>query len=292
MTVSAAHAADELVSAVRDDPGRRLALAAELYTHRPGRANIVAFRRAQIAFMQWQWRRGVLNAPGDPRPGSPWWRAVNEGLLRDGWEAELLVGGRPGAPSRPSVARWVDFLRDPSGRRWYRAHNASVAAGYALHRDLAGDELPLERFFMDVALVRVLYTHTLVAAPRLALGPLAFGGRLVGDPRWRGANTFLSLRNILPDYYPLRDVSVDQVLALENTLGLLVDYGVILPRVAAVYAFAATDLAQPELLTWIRDGAPVYAWPYQDRRVWRTNRASPARYVLGAFTRPGRAGHG
>jgi hypothetical protein len=290
MTVSAAHEADELVAAVRDDPARRLALAADLYGRRPGRAGIEAFRRAQVAFMHWQSNRGVLNGPSDPRPGSPWWRAVNEGLLRDGWEAELLVRGRPGLPSRPSVARWVDFLRDPSGQRWYRAHNASVAAGYALHRDLARDELPPERFFMDVALLRVLYTHTLVAAPRLALGPLAFGGRFLGDPRWRGADTFLSLRNILPNYYPLDGISVDEILALENTLGLLVDYGIILPRMAAVYAFAATDLAQPELLNWVRDGALVYAWPYEDRRVWRTDRASLARHVLRAFTRPDRAG--
>jgi hypothetical protein len=292
MTVSAAQEADEMVAAVRDDPARRLALAADLYTRRPGRAGIAAYGRAQVAFMHWQLRRGVLNGPGDARPGSPWWRAVNEGLLRDGWEAELLVRGCPGPPSRPSVARWVDFLRGPSGPRWYRAHNASVAAGDALHRDLARDELPVERFFMDVALVRVLYTHTLVAAPRLALGPLGFVGRLLGDPRWRGADTFLSLRNILPNYYPLDGISVDEILALENVLGLLVDYGIILPRVGAVYAFAATDLAQPELLSWTRDGALVYAWPYQDRHVWRTDRAPLARHALRALTRPGRAEHG
>ena len=88
---------------------------------------------------------------------------------------------------------------------------------------------------------------------------------------------------------PLDGISVDEILALENTLGLLVDYGIILPRMAAVYAFAATDLAQPELLNWVRDGALVYAWPYEDRRVWRTDRASLARHVLRALTRPDRA---
>jgi hypothetical protein len=67
------------------------------------------------------------------------------------------------------------------------AHNASIVAGYLAHRGLARRELPLERFFMDVALVRVLFAHALLTAPRLALGPLGPAGRLVGDPRWRGA---------------------------------------------------------------------------------------------------------
>jgi hypothetical protein len=66
------------------------------------------------------------------------------------------------------------------------AHNASIVAGYLAHRGLARRELPLERFFMDVALVRVLFAHALLTAPRLALGPLGPAGRLLGDPRWRG----------------------------------------------------------------------------------------------------------
>ena len=60
------------------------------------------------------------------------------------------VGGAFGELSRPSVACWVSFLRRPSGASWYRAHNASVVAGYVAHRDLAQAEHPLERFFMDV----------------------------------------------------------------------------------------------------------------------------------------------
>ena len=36
---------------------------------------------------------------------------------------------------------------------------------------------------MNVALVRVLYAHSLVAAPHLALGRFAPLGRLLGDPR-------------------------------------------------------------------------------------------------------------
>ncbi len=193
-----------LVGAVRNDPARRLELAASFYDRRGGAAGIRSYRRAELAFMRWQVRRGVLAAPDAERPGSPWWRAVNEGLLRDAWEARLLDSNEAGTASRPSVARWLQFLRQPSPRAWYLAHNASIVAGYLAHRDLAQREQPLERFFMDVALIRVLYAHSLLTAPRLALGRLAAAARLLADPRWRGADMFLSLHNILPRPVPAR----------------------------------------------------------------------------------------
>jgi hypothetical protein len=70
----------------------------------------------------------------------------------------------------------------------------------------------VERFFMDVALARVLYVHALVIQPKLALGRLQLAGRLIGDPRWRGADLFLSLRNILPNRYPLTGISIGEIL--------------------------------------------------------------------------------
>ena len=99
------------------------------------------------------------------RPGSVWWRAVNERLLRDGCETIALLGGSAGEPSSPAVRLWLDFGARPTGRNWYRAHNASVVAGYLEHRGLAEAEREPERFFMNVALVRVLYAHALGAAP-------------------------------------------------------------------------------------------------------------------------------
>jgi hypothetical protein len=41
--------------------------------------------------------------------------------------------------------------------------------------------------------------HDLVIRPRLAVGRLALTGGLIGDPRWRGADLFLSLHNVLPN---------------------------------------------------------------------------------------------
>jgi hypothetical protein len=269
-----------MVAAVRHDPDRRLRLASIYYHDRPGRVSIRAYRRAEVAFMHWQVSRGVLAPPEGRPPGSPWWRAVNEGLLRDAWEADLLLMGRPGSASRPAVSHWVDFLRRPTGAAWYRAHNASIVAGYLEHRHLCAAELPVERFFMDVALGRVLYAHALVTNPRLALGRLWAAGRLLGDPRRRGADLFLSLHRILPVRYPLAGVGIAEILDAENYLGRLIDYGVILPRAQDLYAFAAADLGEPRLLGLIREGFPVYAWDYHDRDAWTTARAPTTRTVL------------
>jgi hypothetical protein len=279
-----------MVAAVRDDPARRLDLAVRFYDRTAGRTSIRSYRRAELAFMRWQLRRGVLAAPDGVRPGSPWWRAVNEGLLRDAWQARLLDSHQPGTASRPSVSCWVQFLRQPSPRAWYLAHNASIVAGYVAHRDLAELEHPLERFFMDVALIRVLYAHCLLTAPRLALGRLAPAGRLLADPRWRGADAFLSLHNVLPSRYPLDGATVQQILQAENRLGHLIDYGVILPRAHALYAHAASELNEPRLRAMLRDGWPVYSWPYDERHVWTTTRTSLAIRTLAKLTASTEAG--
>lgn len=284
MRTDAADEASAMVAAVRQDPGLRLELAGRFYDDRPGSASIGAYRRAELAFMRWQVSRGVLAPPESARPGSGWWRAVNESLLRDACEADRLAAGRPGQVTGPAVARWLDFLAAPSARTWYRAHNASIVAAYLEHRDLSAAELPVERFFMDVAIARLVCVHALVIRPRVAIGRLALAGRLIGDPRWRGADFFLSLHNILPDRYPLTGISIERLLALENYAGRLVDYGVILPKMQALYELAASDLGEPRLLDLVRDGFPVYAWPYEDRRAWTTTRAPAIRAALSWLT--------
>ena len=165
-----------MVAAVRHDPAQRLGLASSFYDDRAGRVSIRAYRRAELAFMRWQVSRGVLTPLDSGQPGSEWWRSVNEDLLRDAWEADRLMAGRPGTASRPAVSCWADFLRKPSAKAWYRAHNSSIIAGYLEHRQLSAAELPVERFFMDVALARVLYVHALVIRPKLALGRLHAAG--------------------------------------------------------------------------------------------------------------------
>ena len=240
----------------------------------------LSYRRAAIAFMSWQLRRGLLNPPDAPSPGSPWWRAVNERLLRDGYEARALLEGYDGVGSSASVPASVDFIRRPTARSWYRAHNLSIVAGYLEHEELARVESRVERFFLNVVLVRVLYAHALVAAPRLALGWLGPAAPLLGDPRIGMTGIFLSLSRILPDRYPLGE-DVERYVGIENGFGRVLDYGVIQPRLGRLYDWSARELGLPDLCRLVRDGVPAYAWPPSDSAPWRT----PPRSALARLAR-------
>ena len=278
--------AEAQVASVRDDPAARLSLMARVFRGPTGSApRHLPFRRAALSFMRWQARRGVLNPLDASPPGSVWWRAVNERLLRDGCETVALLGGSPGEPSSRAVWLWLEFGARPTGRNWYRAHNASIVAAYLENRNLADAESEPERFFMNVALARVLYAHALGAAPRLALGRFAPLGRLLGDPRLGMAGVFLSLRRVLPDRYPLA-LDVERYIADEQRLGRMLDYAVIVPRLQRLYEWSAEELGEPRLLELVRDGNPIYAWPFEERHVWRTPNMPFAARVLERVTRP------
>jgi hypothetical protein len=267
------------VASVRNDPYARLALVDRSYHGPFGDApRHLPYRRAAMSFMRWQLRRGVLAPPTSTRPGSPWWRSVNERLIRDGYEAVVLSGGTAGPPSSQTVRYWVSFADDPTARSWYRAHNASVVAGYLEHRDLAEAETAAERFFMNVVLCRVLYAHALVAASRLSLAWLRPLAPFLGDPRLGMTGIFLQLSRVLPDEYPLSG-DVSDYLTDELGFGRLLDYGMIVPRLQQLYEWSADELSAPGLLDCVRDGSLIYAWRYEDRNVWHPENSSAVRAV-------------
>jgi hypothetical protein len=189
----------------------------------------------------------------------------------------------PGEPSSPAVSLWLEFIDRPTARNWYRAHNASIVSAYLDHRELAEAENAPERFFLNVVLVRVLYAHALVAVPKMALGPIAPLGRILGDPRLGMAGVFLSLRRVLPDRYPL-DGEVESYLAAEQLLGRMLDYAVIVPRLQRLYEWSAEELNEPGICDLVRDGSPVYAWSYEDRYVWQANHLPLSARVIARMT--------
>ena len=277
--------AEAQVAEVCDDPAARLALIARTYHGPTGHApRHLPFRRAALSFMRSLARRGVLDPLDASPPGSRWWRAVNDRLLRDGCEAVALAGGPAGAPSSQTVRFWLEFIAKPTARHWYLAHNASIVGAYLEHRNLAETESAPERFFMNVALGRVLYAHALVGAPRLALGRFAPAARLLADPRLGMAGAFLSLRRVLPNRYPLA-LDVERYIADEQRLGRMLDYAVIVPRLQRLYEWSANELCEPRLLELVRDGNPLYAWPYEQRHVWRSSHMPLAGRVLQRVTR-------
>lgn len=213
--------------------------------------------------MRWQLRRGLLEPMDAAAPGSPWWRAVNARLLHDTAEARAFAAGHGGSPSSGSVEAGLEFIRHPTARRWYRAHNHSIVSAYLEHPGLAAREGRVERFFINLALVRVLYAHALVAAPRLALGAFAPVAPPLGDPRLGMTAIFLSLSRVLPATYPVGD-DVRRFVDDEHSFGHLLDVGVIQPRIDRLYDWSADELGIPALRSLVRDGVPTYAWGQAD----------------------------
>lgn len=264
---AAAHAAQQ-VAAVRDDPGARLRLMGALYEAVPGEPEThLPYRRAALAFMRWELRRGLLDPLDGPSPGSPWWRAVNERLLVDTAEARAHSKGLGGPASTASAAHAVAFMAHPSTQTWYRAHNASIVSAYLEYPDLAAAESRVERFFINLVLVRVLYAHTLVSAPHLAMSWLAPLARVLGDPRLAVTGIFMSLSRVLPDRYPLND-DLSPYISAEHALGRLLDIGMIAPRLEMLYAWSAEELGIPALYALVREGLPNYAWDADDGEGW------------------------
>ena len=225
------------------------------------------YRRAASAFMEWQVGRGLLNPLDHRCPGSPWWRAMNERLLRDTCEARLRVLGHSGPSSSPGVEPSIRFALEPSSPTWYRAHNITIVTAYLDHRDLAERENRIERFFINLVLIRLMYAHALVAAPRLALAWLAPTARWLGDPRRALTSMFLSISRVLPNRYPLHG-SLDDYIDAEHTIGRLLDLGVITPRLTALYRWSAQELQIPEVADLVCDATPAYAWDHHDGQPW------------------------
>ncbi len=217
--------------------------------------------------MDWQVRRGLLNPLDHERPGSAWWRAVNERLLSHTQEARLRVLGHPGPASSPSAEPSIRFAVRPSTQSWYLAHNVSIVTAYLDHRDLAERENRVERFFINLVLIRLLYAHALVAEPRLALAWLAPTARWLGDPRRAMTGLFLSVSRVLPDVYPLEG-ELDDYIADEHTIGRLLDLGVIATRIPALYDWAAGELGIAGLTDLVHGGTPAYAWDPHEPEPW------------------------
>jgi hypothetical protein len=289
MTTAAEHAAEQVAS-VREDPVARLALLRSLYEAPLGwDERRLPYRRAALAFMGWELRRGVLNPVDAEAPGSPWWRAINDRLLSDTAEARAHVLGLGGPISSSSVADSVTFVRQPSVRTWYRAHNAIIVRAHLDNRELAETESRVERFFINLVLVRMLFAHALVAAPRLALSWLSPIAPVLGDPRLAITGIFLQLSRVLPDRYPLRE-DLQWYIGREHGFGHFLDLGVIWPRLDALYSWSAIELSIPELGPLLRDGVPAYAWDSTDTEPWD----SPPRLTARAARRmlpPRKIGH-
>ena len=78
---------------------------------------------------------------------------------------------------------------------------------------------------------------------------------------------FLSLSRVLPNRYPLGD-DVAPYVADENGFGRLLDYGIIQPRLRALYDWSARELGGPEVAGLLVGEIPAYAWDPAEAAEW------------------------
>ena len=145
--------------------------------------------------------------------------------------------------------------------------------------DLAEQEGRVERFFINLALVRVLYAHALVAAPRLALGPFAPSRRTRRPAARHDGDLPVAVPRPAGDLSGRRRRA--QLRGRRASFGHLVDVGVIQPRVDRLYNWSADELGIPALRDLLSDGVPTYAWghPGDDPAgdLWRPRPSRTAR---------------
>jgi len=253
-------------ASVRDDPHGRLAMADDAYID-ASNGRLQHFARAELAFIEWEVRRGVLDpvgrAPGK-RGGSAWWRTVNERLLRDCEEASLLYreGFRSGA-SNKAAELWLDFFATPSAQTWYRAHNASIVSGYLDASPMALRESEPERVLMNVILTRALYAYMLSAREaRLGwLGVLARFGQWLANPAGEGIVAVIDLPDFYPGAYPMSEDEKTQLLGIgmspQALLGRVGNF-VIFQDIQRVFTWNAERTGIAGLLKFMVDGSPCY----------------------------------
>jgi hypothetical protein len=249
---------------VQDDPDARLGFARRFYLEsHDGRVH--NYGTSELAFMEWEARRGVLNPVRDATPlGSPWWREVNGQLLCDAREAFLRREQGITGPAEPGVATWLGFLDDPNAATWYRAHNTSITLGYLTHADLAQAEDGWEQKLMNIVHYRVLFTQAVVDRQRWALGFLDRWASGLFDPRSLLVARVVKDRSLYPESYPLdaddRQRLERRVNHFDNLLVAAIDLACIRARLDRLYDFMADDLDVPELRRFCPRRLPSYPW--------------------------------
>ncbi|MDT8447311.1 MAG: NAD(P)-binding protein [bacterium] len=213
---------------------------------------------SELAFMEWEIRRGLLNPLDDPQPGSPWWRAVNSQFIYYSTLAGLAFenGLLTGWPQ--PVLFWIDFISKPNPTHWYRAHNRSILEGYRQFVALATEEPKSEQAFTNIVLYRLLYAQAMVEDSTL-WGDL---GRFLANPRLPAVDFITSLPDFYPEHYPMTAHEFREVLGegwgFEDALVRLMDKGLILPKLNQLYQEAARWNEAPYLMEFIAEGQPIY----------------------------------
>ena len=271
-TTELERAARSKVDAVADDPAGRVQLRRDFYRKygfgdRQEIPTVYGFGSSELAFLQWEVDRGVLNPiAGSGTPGSSWWRNVNLDFLYYSELGALAHESGVDASMLPVPARaWMDYIAKPNSKSWYRAHNTSIVAAYLGRLSDALSEQRPEQCFMNVVLYRLLYAQGLVEG--VEMGRL---GKLLANPELPSVDVLVHLPDFYPRRYPLTRGDVRDVMhkahSLEELAVILLDDICIMPQLTSLYLLASQWADSPELPTYLIDGEPVY--PTRTPRPW------------------------
>lgn len=251
--------ATDRTALAQDDPEERYHLRRSFYRRYGfGEGVVFGYGISELTFLRWEIERGVLN-PLDhaSRPGSRWWRSVNDRLL---FSAELgalahEVGLR-GAHLPRDVRLWLDYLSAPSVASWYRAHNGSIVSGYLSYAHEALLETDAERRLLGSVLDRLLFAHAMVLPGALPVGDDGAWASRMADPRGPLVSFVLRSKALYPRCYPL--VAGPDRRAERAWTEDLVDERVVRPLLPAIHAAAGAAIEMPELPLLTRGGAATY----------------------------------
>ena len=247
---------------VSNDPQGRYLLRENFYKkHGFGKAGSYGYGTSELAFMRWEIRRGVLNPVDDKsHRGSEWWRYVNWHFLYHGTFASLLFeNGFTHEDADGATGLWLYYMREPSPRSWYAAHNASISHGYYFSKELALSETHYEQQFIKQVLIRLLYAQVLVMGEKYSLGLL---GEFLANPDDNMVNELLHVPDFYPDHYPLSAADILRItykeFALMDWLAKLFDKQIIGPHITQIFNSVSNWIKFPVLQTFVVDHAVIY----------------------------------
>ncbi|WP_106794172.1 hypothetical protein [Aquimarina sp. Aq78] len=249
-----------IVLHVSDNPQGRYQLRYEFYQKygNPLTKGNEGLGNSELAFINWEIKRGTLNPMNAGHPGSPWWRAVSSHFLYLATLAQLINESGQTFPDLPTpVTFWLDYINTPNECTWYRAHNSSIISGYQVADSLAYKENIYEQYFINIVLYRVLYAQSMVEG-------VSFGilGKIFGNPRGSAVSILTDIEAFYPSHYPLSKKDIKYVThRAHNLTGLIEDIFdklFIIPHLDELYTEAAKWNNSPIVLKYIKNNKPLY----------------------------------
>ncbi|PKV51398.1 hypothetical protein ATE84_3483 [Aquimarina sp. MAR_2010_214] len=252
--------AKRIVLSVSDNPQGRYQLRYEFYQKygNPITKGNEGLGNSELAFIDWEIKRGTLNPLNHLNPGSAWWREVNSHFLYVATLAQLIKESGETFQGLPvPVNFWLDYINTPNEFSWYRAHNSSIISGYQIADKLACKETIYEQYFMNIVLYRLLYAQSMVEG-------VSFGflGKIFANPRGCAVAIITGVKAFYPDHYPMSEEDIKYVThRARNFMGFIEDIFdkiLILRHLNKLYIEAAKWDNSPIVMKFVTNNQPIY----------------------------------